>query len=477
MRSVTQRAQNDNDDLIAAVTTALERAVAAQCPATFAERERAALEVSNEAARRLLEGQLQRLADGELGEIHHGLHCYKPHQAGDVKYHSLCGPLHVRRWTYRATGMRNGPTIVPLELRAGLIENATPALAYAIAQGYAKQPIRSVQQDLHAACRRPPSYATLGRMAKAIGSDAKKALMEIERRVRAEETLPAKATGITIGLDRTTIPMEETEIVPSTGGEKVARERVVVRYRMAYAGTVALTDAKGEVLRSWCYAVPAHEGPLRVVRRMMNDVRRALEDNPKRVIGVVQDGADEMWNVVRDGLREAKIEKWHEAIDMFHLFERVAKALEVVERDEHKRHALLRRWKRRILESDRTITEIANFFDIDGPWKWWKSRGQYVPRWSEKQAREIDRIIGCYIGYRKHFRYVEMVQRGLHVGSGVTEGACKSLITIRAKRSGQRWRPDGISAVLTLRSLVESDRFDAFWQRFATRYAPLARAA
>jgi len=38
------------------------------------------------------------------------------------------------------------------------------------------------------------------RMAKAIGTDAKAQLMEVERRVRANEAIPAGATGITLGI-------------------------------------------------------------------------------------------------------------------------------------------------------------------------------------------------------------------------------------------------------------------------------------
>jgi len=53
------------------------------------------------------------------------------------------------------------------------------------------------------------------------------------------------------------------------------------------------------------------------------------------------------------------------------------------------------------------------------------------------------------------------------MGSGVTEGACKSLITRRTKRSGQRWRERGIEAVLALRSIVHSDRWPRFWRSFA----------
>ncbi|MCP4446452.1 MAG: UbiA family prenyltransferase, partial [Myxococcales bacterium] len=43
--------------------------------------------------------------------------------------------------------------------------------------------------------------------------------------------------------------------------------------------------------------------------------------------------------------------------------------------------------------------------------------------------------------------------KGLPIGSGITEGTCKSLVAQRAKRGGQRWRPQGLSAVLSIRAL------------------------
>ena len=503
MQSLAQTASNDNNDLIAAVTKELTSAVRKTTQSSsFAERERVAMEISNEAVRRALQTFLEELAsqDDET-EIHFGTEVYGRHQPGEMKYHSLCGPLNVRRWTYRMKGVRNGPTIVPLELRAGMIEHATPALAYAVAHGYADAPIRSVRRALEAAHRAPPSRATLERMAKAIGGDAKVQLMALERRVRACEAIPENATGITLGMDRTTVPMEEAR----EGG---AEGDVCVRYRMAYAGTVALTDRDGNVLRSWRYANPAHEGPLQLVRRMMNDLRRALEAKPKLHIGVVQDGAPELWGIMKDALRaEPGVKRWHKAIDMYHLMERVSKALEVVEPDDKKRVAQIAEWKRQLLRDDGAIAAIARFFELRVGWLrshikrerevilasgWvFVEHGLLAPaplsarrpappsplRWNRKQSAEIDRILGCYLLSPKMFRYATLARLGLHVGSGVTEGACKSLITTRAKRSGQRWHEPGISAVLTLRSLVASERFDAFWKRFARRYAPLAAAA
>jgi len=55
-------------------------------------------------------------------------------------------------------------------------------------------------------------------------------------------------------------------------------------------------------------------------------------------------------------------------------------------------------------------------------------------------------------------------------GHGVTEGACKSVIEMRTNGGGQRWRPEGLEAVLTLRAVHKSDRLPRFWANFARTY-------
>jgi len=48
-------------------------------------------------------------------------------------------------------------------------------------------------------------------------------------------------------------------------------------------------------------------------------------------------------------------------------------------------------------------------------------------------------------------------------GSGVIEAACKSVVKCRLCRSGMRWTRQGGQTNLTLRTLVKSERWDAFW--------------
>ncbi|MCP4501830.1 MAG: hypothetical protein GY822_17865, partial [Deltaproteobacteria bacterium] len=67
-------------------------------------------------------------------------------------------------------------------------------------------------------------------------------------------------------------------------------------------------------------------------------------------------------------------------------------------------------------------------------------------------------------------RYFGLRKLGLPVGSGPTEGACKSLVGRRAKSSGQRWHNLGLDSVMALRQIHQSERFDGFWPMFQQEF-------
>ncbi len=61
-------------------------------------------------------------------------------------------------------------------------------------------------------------------------------------------------------------------------------------------------------------------------------------------------------------------------------------------------------------------------------------------------------------------RYHEFRAQGLHIGSGVVEGACKTVVGIRLKQGGMRWTKDGADTVMALRSCILSGRYENFWE-------------
>lgn len=442
---------------------------------SFAERESALLAITNEACREVLVAELLTMAASFPGEIMVDGVAYRRHEQGTGTYHSLCGDLPVLRDTFRQMGVRNGPTVVPLELVAGLIERATPALAYDVAHGYAQHDMRAHEANLRTAHRIPPSRSTLERLAGAIAESTVRHVPRIEPLLRRSEKVPEGAVSIVMGLDRTSVAMLEER--PANAPPKPEPKRTTPRvrrrpppcdinWRMAYVGTVSFCNVSGEALEIRRYASPACDDPVEVVERMTADLRVALKKDPTLNAGIMQDGAHEMWNRTREGMQtlraEGLLKRWREGIDRYHLVERLADALKIVEPDFQTRKELLDRWCTDFDERNSTIDDIDEFLGQ-------RYLAQRDTLTREQRAKLEDHII--YIGNNNdRMRYVTLRNAGLPVGSGVTESTAKNTIGHRAKGSGQRWLEHNLRGALTLRAIHQSNRLPRFWTHFSRRY-------
>lgn len=81
------------------------------------------------------------------------------------------------------------------------------------------------------------------------------------------------------------------------------------------------------------------------------------------------------------------------------------------------------------------------------------------------QARSCPaRAIDSFTTNAARMRYPLFRAQGMHVGSGIAEAACKTIVSTRAKRSGMRWTPAGLDALLPLRTSVLNGTYDSLWQ-------------
>ena len=64
---------------------------------------------------------------------------------------------------------------------------------------------------------------------------------------------------------------------------------------------------------------------------------------------------------------------------------------------------------------------------------------------------------------QKYMTYAPFFKRGLHIGSGPVETACKIVVKTRMGRSGMRWNRQSGQHVLNLRAYALSDQWDEFW--------------
>lgn len=446
--------------------------------AGFAEIEAAGLLFGNELCREHQRCELERRASQWAdAELMIDSELYRYHAVGSAIYHGLCGSFRIARPTYRKVGMHNGPSVVPLDLDADLLTGATPALAFKLCEGYAQCPSRQVHKALKSSHREPPSRSTTERIAKTLGREIRGQLARLEPIVRAKETVPAGTHSIALGLDRTSAPMQEPLLGVSAGHPKAKRqapyvraapEPIVVNYRMAYVGTVSMLDIDGRALVTRRYGASAEQGSDDIVKRMMNDVQHGRRFDATLPITLVQDGAREMWTTMSAALATTLDPDglgWHEVIDRHHVLERLADALSYTEEPADFRAKQLRAYNQRLDEDNDAIETIeADLMLV---------RNQLQGASREKLDAHL-----TYLNNNKHrMRYATLRQNGLPVGSGPTEGACKSLVMIRAKGCGQRWLIEGLDAVLTLRALDMSERLAPVFDLFRNDKHPSIRLA
>ncbi len=91
--------------------------------------------------------------------------------------------------------------------------------------------------------------------------------------------------------------------------------------------------------------------------------------------------------------------------------------------------------------------------------------------WPARQSaalREQREAVLSYFGNNVHrMAYPEYLAEGWHIGSGVVESACKTVVGQRLKGPGMRWGQEGAHALCHVRALYRSEKgqWQAFWDR------------
>jgi hypothetical protein len=99
--------------------------------------------------------------------------------------------------------------------------------------------------------------------------------------------------------------------------------------------------------------------------------------------------------------------------------------------------------------------------------------------WPQRQSpalREQRGRVEEYFGNNlRRMEYPEYQAEGWHIGSGVVESACKTVVGQRLKGAGMRWGEAGAHALCHVRALYRSEKgqWKAFWERRFTHRSPV----
>jgi hypothetical protein len=174
--------------------------------------------------------------------------------------------------------------------------------------------------------------------------------------------------------------------------------------------------------------------------------RAVARCGPQGLLTVLGDAAALDWVDLREYL-QGRVAAWVEILDFYHVTERLGKIATAMHPADPTAAAA---WRTSMKK------ELLDW----GPRKLLEGLRAWDPR--EATAREVRRVhLGYFEGQQERMRYPDYLRRGLPIGSGAIEGACKHLVSDRFKRSGMRWQTPTAEPVLHLRAaLLTQPRLD-----------------
>ncbi len=369
---------------------------------------------------------------------------------GNGRYYTLAGPIEVPRALYRELGCGNAPTVDAISLRAGVIGDGwLPRTARAMAHEFQKATSREAAQTAKETGRLPYSRGSFEQVSHRVGALYLEHRADIEDQLMQKLEVPDEARSVSVSLDRASVPMEEPVESPPGRPRKDA-PKIKRVFHMAYCGTVTLHDAEGRALYTIRFGQMPGRDPEDLCSAMANTVYRLREKQPCLVLELLADGAHEMWNLLEPSLPAAVFGRSHRLIDFYHLIEKLSPAAAAIY-GAGEAESVRKRWRVSLKRRKDAAQDILAELEASGC--------EELDLGSESE-RPVHDAITYLTNHADRMNYAGARAKGLPIGSGNVEATCKTLIGIRMKRAGSRWKEETGEHVIKLRALALSDLWD-----------------
>ena len=407
------------------------------------------------AERAVLGGALQRL-DVDRPEVTIGGRRHRRVLRSTETYLSAVGPITVQRTLYRAGSEH---AVVALELRAGIIAGHwTPLAARQASFLVAHLTPQECADTLREPGNMSPSKSSLDRLPKQLSSRWEEHREAFEESLRADTlAVPAEATALAVSLDGVMAPMKDGQRHAKRAAAQAAGRATKgpAGFREVGCGTVSCYDCDGERLGTLRVGRMPEANKAALKETLSAEVEAALAQRPDLELVKLADGAHDNWSYLDELAPQAVSSET--LVDFFHAAAQLKDAVDAAYGENDARGRTQYEKHLHVLRHDHGGVERV-------------IRALRYLRCKHPQRKRIRQVLGYFRRNRYRMDYAGAAERGLPIGSGVVEAACKTLVTERMKRSGMRWREAGGQAILTLRGWAQSDRFAAAWSLLSATY-------
>jgi len=361
---------------------------------------------------------------------------------------TILGPVHYRRTLFQCPqcGRSRYPGDEALDVGG---TSRSPGLRRMMARAGAQGSFQQGQQDLKIYAGIQVSVKDLERVAENIGEDMERwsgqqqqRLLKQPLRAPYQKTIPV----LYLSPDGTGVPLIARELKGRKGKQPdgSAKGREV---KLGCVFTQTTTDEHGFPVRDpdSTTFVGAIEGVENFGWRLFAEALRRGLMQAERVV-VLGDAAEWIQTLVQMHFPTALF-----ILDLYHARQHVSDLCKLLwpHSPQHIEQKRQRWWD--LLDQDAVTTVL-------------QEARRALPRAPRELQNTARKEIQYLAHHQQHMLYASFRAQGLFIGSGVIEAGCKSLIGHRLKQSGMKWSFRGANAIISLRCLMHSDRFEDYWE-------------
>ena len=85
----------------------------------------------------------------------------------------------------------------------------------------------------------------------------------------------------------------------------------------------------------------------------------------------------------------------------------------------------------------------------------------------EAEGGATAELVAYLAPHADHTDYRRRLAEGRSIGSGLVEGACKTVVGRRLKQTGARWRVRRVERMATLCCVLYGGQWEAYWKKAA----------
>ena len=307
-----------------------------------------------------------------------------------------------------------------------------------------------------------PSATAIKNIADSIGDFVETNADTIMQAVQDAQQIPQETEVFVASMDGANVLLREKGVQkgrpPERPGIEVSSSETTA-YKNAMAGAISCyklpsnTEERPQRQQSCYIARMPQDKAATFKQQFEQEILAAEEKLPQGVTKIfLCDGHRSIWSYADNNPMYNDYEK---LIDFYHTTEHLSKAGEALfGKSSDLGTAWYNKYRKKLLEDNdgaESVLRSMLYYSQDLP----KSR---------RDALETERTF--FMRNKDWMSYADFLARGLPIGSGPVEAACKSIIKTRLCRSGMRWSRKGGQRILHLRCFVKSNRWDIFWKQY-----------